>query len=168
MKKNRVPIFSSAWIDNNENRFMLFLVTILMITGCNYVKSPNSNDQNASEKTDTLAAVTDLNITPEKLCFMSETRWKDPSPEFKNAMDILRLEITITGKNVYGIYNWIPYAKDSKIGSFVGTIEKEKIRAKYVYQQEGIYTAEDIEIVLTDTNAVLNGVNIPKITCPEY
>jgi hypothetical protein len=37
-----------------------------------------------------------------------------------------------------------------------------------VYPQEGVYAAEDIEIILTDNNAVLNGVNIPKITCPEY
>ena len=139
-----------------------------MITGCNYSKSPNSNNQSSSEKTDTIAALTNLNITPEKICFKSETHWKDPSPEFKNAFDIIRLEITVTGKNVYGIYNWIPYAKDSRIGSFVGTIENKKIKAKYVYQQEGVYAAEDIEIVLTDTNAVLNRVNIPKIICPEY
>jgi len=149
-------------------RNMLFLMTILMITGCNNLKSPNSNNQNSYEKTDTLGVVNDLNITSEKLCFMSETPWKDPTPEFKNAMDVIRLEITITGKNVYGIYNWIPYAKDSRIGSFVGTIENKKIKAKYVYQQEGVYAAEDIEIVLTDTNAVLNRVIIPKIICPEY
>lgn len=149
-------------------RNILFFVTIIMIIGCNNSKSPNSNNQYFSEKKDTLAAVPDLSITPEKLCFMSETPWKDPSPEFKNAADIIRLEITITNKDVYGIYNWIPYAKDSKIGSFVGTIENNKIKAKYVYQQEGGYFAEDIEIELTDTNAVLNGVNIPKIACPDY
>ena len=144
---------------------LLFLITIFMITGCNNSKSPSSSIQNSY---DTSAAVPDFSITPEYLCFMSETPWQDPPPEFKNAMDIVRLEMTVTGKNVYGIYNWIPYAKDSKIGSFVGTIENERIKAKYVYQQEGRYTAEDIEIVLTDTNAVLNGVNIPKINCPEY
>jgi hypothetical protein len=59
-------------------------------------------------------------------------------------------------------------AKDSKIGSFVGTIENKKIKAKYVYQQEGVYAAENIEIVLTDSIAVLNGISIPRITCPEY
>jgi len=149
-------------------RNILFLVMILIITCCNNSKSPNSINQNSSEKTDTFPAVTDFNMTPEKLCFKSETPWKDPTPEFKNAKDIIRLEITITGKNVYGIYNWIPYAKDSKIGSFVGIIENDKIKAKYVYQQEGLYTADDIEIVLTDTNAFLNGLNIPKIACPEY
>jgi hypothetical protein len=37
-----------------------------------------------------------------------------------------------------------------------------------VYQQECVYAAEDMEIIITDNNAVLNGVNIPKITCPEY
>jgi hypothetical protein len=37
-----------------------------------------------------------------------------------------------------------------------------------VYQQEGIYAAEDIEIVLTDTNAVLNEINIPKVICQDY
>jgi hypothetical protein len=149
-------------------RNMLFLVTILMITGCNNSKSPNSNNQNSSEKTDTLATVSGLNITPEKLCFMSVTPWKNPTPEFKNATDIIRLEITVTDKDVYGIYNWIPYAKDSRIGSFVGNIENKRIKAKYVYQQEGRYFAEDIEIELTDTNAVLNGVNIPRIACPDY
>jgi hypothetical protein len=147
---------------------MLFLVTILMITGCNNLKSPNSNNQNASVKTDTSAVVSDLNFTPEKFCFLSETAWKDPSPEFKNARDIIRLEMTVTGKDVYGIYNWIPYAKDSKTGSFVGTIDNKKVKARYVYQQEGRYFAENIEIVLTDTSAVLNGINIPEITCPEY
>ena len=147
---------------------MFILVTILMITGCNNSKSTNSHNQNSSGKTDTLGAIINLNITPEKFCFMSETPWKDPTPEFINAIDIVRLEITVTGKNVYGIYNWIPYGKDAKIGSFVGTIENKKIKAKYVYQQEGVYAAEDIEIVLTDTNAVLNRVNIPKIICPEY
>ena len=149
-------------------RKILFLVAILIIIGCNNSKSPNSNNQNFSEKKDTLAAVPDLSITPEKLCFMSETPWKDPSPEFKNAADIIRLEITVANKDVFGIYNWIPYAKDSKIGSFVGTIENNKIGAKYVYQQEGGYFAEDIEIELTDTSAVINGVNIPKIACPDY
>jgi len=139
-----------------------------MITGCNNSKSTNSHNQNSSEKTDTLAAIIDLKSTPEKFCFMSETPWQNPSPEFIDAKDIIRLEITVTGKNVYGIYNWIPYSKDSKIGSFIGTVENKKITAKYVYQQEGIYTAEDIEIVLTDTNAVLNGINIPKITCTDY
>lgn len=139
-----------------------------MIIGCNNSKSPNSNNQYFEERKDTLAAVPDINITPYNLCFMSETRWKDPSPEFKNAADIIRLEITVTNKDVYGIYNWIPYAKDSKIGSFVGTIENKKIKAKYVYQQEGGYFAEDIEIELTDTNAVINGVSIPKIACPDY
>lgn len=113
---------------------IFFLVTIL-ITGCNNSESANSHNQNSSEKTDTLAAISDLNITPEKFCFMSETPWQNPSPEFINAKDIVRLEMTITGKNVYGIYNWIPYAKDSKIGSFIGTVENKKIKAKYVYQQ---------------------------------
>jgi len=149
-------------------RNILFFVTILIIIGCNNSKTPNSNNRYFSEKKDTLAAVPDLSITPVVLCFLSETPWKDPSPEFKNAADIIRLEITITNKDVYGIYNWIPYAKDSKIGSFVGTIENNKVKVKYVYQQEGRYFAEDIVIELTDTNAVLNGVNIPKIACPDF
>ena len=79
---------------------MFFLVTILMITGCNNSKSSNSHNRTSSEQTDTLAATIDLNITAEKFCFMSETPWQNPPPEFINAKDIIRLEITVTGKNV--------------------------------------------------------------------
>ena len=57
--------------------------------------------------------------------------------------------------------------KIQKIGSFIGTIENKIIAAKYVYQQQGVYSTEDLAIVLTDTVAFLKGVSIPKITCPE-
>jgi hypothetical protein len=61
---------------------------------------PHNVPDSGKYLSDILEANVDLNITPDKLCFMSEPPWQNPSPEFLNAKDILRLEITVTGKNV--------------------------------------------------------------------
>jgi len=128
--------------------YVLLLMTVLVMFGCNDAKSSGSDKQSSPAKTDSLARVTDSGVTTEKLCFENVHPYKNPPPGYEQAADYDQLKITIKGKKVFGIWNWLPYEKDSRKGSFVGTIENNRITATYVYVQEEIYEGIEIEILL--------------------
>ena len=150
--------------------YVLLLMTILVMVGCDSAKNSNSNRQNSLGKPDSLAEATVSKATTQKLCFENVHPYKNPPPGYEKAADYDQLKITITGNKAYGIYNWIPYEKDSRKGSFVGTIDQKRITATYVYVQEEIYTGIDIEILLTDNSArvtskELGSLDIAKVAC---
>jgi len=147
-------------------------MTCLVIVGCGETKSPDAEKQSSIEKPDSSAGVDDSISKVEKLCFLNVHPYKNPPPGYEKAADYDQLEITIAGKKVYGIYNWLPYEKDSRQGSFVGTIQDKTITATYVYVQEGAYTGIEIEITLADTYArvsskELGSIDIAKVTCND-
>jgi hypothetical protein len=152
--------------------YVLLLMTILVMVGCHNAKTPASNQPDSLVKSDSLAKTADTNGPVEKLCFQNVHPYKNPPPGYEKAADYDQLKITIEGNRAYGIYNWLPYEKDARRGSFVGTIKNNVITATYVYTQEEIYTGIAIEILLTNNNArvtskELGTLDIAKTACPN-
>lgn len=97
---------------------------------------------------------TTAEVSEEKLlCFRNEYPFKDNSGK----MDVEELTLTITGKDVTGMYNWLPAEKDQRKGKFTGTIEGNTILAKYIFMQEGIENSTDINIQIDDKEASVSG-----------
>jgi hypothetical protein len=152
--------------------YVLVLITILMMFGCKGAKTPDQDKPGSAVTTDSTAKVTAAGDAIQKLCFQNVHPYKNPPPGYEQAADYDQLKITIKGNKAYGIYNWLPYEKDSRKGSFVGTIEHNKITATYVYVQEEIYEGIEIEILLTNEYArvssqELGTLDIAKVKCGE-
>lgn len=67
------------------------------------------------------------------------------------------LSLTIIGKEVTGMYHWLPVEKDQRKGSLSGELEGNSIRAKYIFMQEGIQNEADIIIHMEETKASISG-----------
>lgn len=102
-------------------------------------------------------------------CFRNETAFKD-NPE---NIDILELKLDVIGNSVSGIYNWLPKFKDRREGTITGLIEKNIIKGKYHFTQEGkeetipitIKLNEDSVIISDDKNGVGIGAVISRTNC---
>ena len=152
--------------------YAFILMTVLILLGCKGAKNPDKVKPGSEVKTDYNVTVNAAGDSIEKLCFENVHPYKNPPPGYEHAADYDQLKITIDGDKAYGIYNWLPYEKDARRGSFVGTIKNNVITATYVYTQEEIYTGIAIEILLTDksarvTSKELGSLEIAKTKCKE-
>lgn len=150
--------------------YVVLMLAILVMMGCNGAKTPDAEKPGSVVKTDSLTEVNAAGVEIQKLCFTNVHPYKNPPPGYEQAADYDQLKITITGKKVYGIFNWLPYEKDSRKGSFVGTIANNRITATYVYVQEEIYEGIEIEIILTAdyariTSKEFGTLDIAKVEC---
>lgn len=63
---------------------------------------------------------------------------------FPGTPDSLYVRLDILGELVNGVYNWLPGEKDSKTGSFTGTLENGTVTALYTYDSEGMTAKEEV------------------------
>lgn len=96
-------------------------------------------------------------------CFRNEIPFKENSED----IDILELKLDVIGTSVSGIYNWLPKFKDRREGTITGLIEKNIIKGKYQFTQEGKEETIPIVIKLNDDSVIIsddkNGVGIGAV-----
>jgi len=137
-----------------RSQIILTLFMTATLASCNKSKTEDSL-QNIDEKNPAftktkLESEADIKKT---YCYLNEQTFKD-DPTRK---DVLELILDITGENVEGFYNWKPAFKDQRKGTLRGTIKKNIIKANYVYSQEGIESSTDLQIILNDKQAIIEG-----------
>lgn len=87
----------------------------------------------------------------KELCYLDVTQSKnDPA-----IIDTMSLTVSINGKNVTGIYNWLPYEKDRKTGTYTGTINDSVVNAIYTYNSEGQVQKEELIFKLNNQTALI-------------
>lgn len=70
---------------------------------------------------------------------------------FPGTTDSLYVRLDILGELVNGVYNWLPGEKDSKTGSFTGTLENGTVTALYTYDAEGMTAKEEVLFKVEDS-----------------
>ena len=130
----------------NRQIIMKTLASILLLAvlfiGCNNNKKQEPPiDKNA--------------VDVEELCFRNEY----PFPDSTANIDVLKLDLQISGHTVKGNYNWLPALRDQRNGTLEGSIENRTIKATYRYTQEGVEATAPITIVLKDDRAIVTGDN---------
>ncbi|RYD51453.1 MAG: hypothetical protein EOP52_10705 [Sphingobacteriales bacterium] len=67
--------------------------------------------------------------------------------------DTSHIQLTITGSQISGNYDWLPYEKDARRGTLKGTMEgsgaEQKVRGTWSYMQEGMNQELPFEAMLT-------------------
>ncbi|HNP36880.1 MAG TPA: hypothetical protein PKK10_13590 [Woeseiaceae bacterium] len=78
-------------------------------------------------------------------------------PDEPQHQDIEELLVQISGNEASGQFNWIPWAKDRRLGHFAGTIQDGVIDARYDFEQEGTTGSAGISIQLQNDKAIVTG-----------
>ncbi len=63
---------------------------------------------------------------------------------FPGTPDSLYIRLDVVGELANGVYDWIPGEKDSKTGTFTGTLENGLVTALYTYEAEGMTAKEEV------------------------
>lgn len=92
-------------------------------------------------------------LVNESHCYLQVT--KTPSAvvgtdTFPGTPDSLYVRLDILGELVNGVYDWLPGEKDSKTGSFTGTLENGTVTALYTYDAEGMTAKEEVLFKVDD------------------
>jgi hypothetical protein len=86
-------------------------------------------------------AVSEEATLPGTMCFLKV-----------EGRDTSRIQLTITGSQISGNYDWLPYEKDARRGTLKGTMEgsgaEQKIQATWSYMQEGMSQELPFEAML--------------------
>ena len=83
----------------------------------------------------------------ESHCYLQVTRGAariEGADTIPGPVDSLYIRLDIFGELANGVYNWLPGEKDSKTGSFMGTLENGIVTALYKYDAEGMYAKEEV------------------------
>lgn len=88
-----------------------------------------------------------------------------PFPDEPQRQDVEELLVLVAGDQASGQLNWLPWAKDQRLGRFDGTIVDGVIEASYEFEQEGRSHRVEIAIHLEDRQAIVSG--LPEELGPE-
>ena len=102
-------------------------------------------------------------------CYRNEVGYADGS----GLADVQELTVQFEGDRASGSYDWLPAEKDQRRGRFDGTLAGETIQATYRFEQEGFDDTAQIQITLSDDQAVVSGgpdelglaTTLPRVTC---
>lgn len=116
------------------------LPLLSMLFACNPPEADHTPGT-ASVVTAPVAASQDATL-PGTMCFLKV-----------DGRDTSRINLTITGNQVSGNYDWLPYEKDARRGTLKGTMEgsgtEQKIQATWSYLQEGMSQELPFEAMVT-------------------
>ncbi len=149
---------------------ILIIVTIsAFILSCNKTASIDTLPEPVLEKAINKSELEKEMDIKRSYCFRSEIPFKENSED----IDILELKLDVIGNSVSGIYNWLPKFKDRREGTITGLIEKNIIKGKYQFTQEGkeqtipivIKLNEDSVIISDDKKGVGIGAVINRTNC---
>ncbi|HET8838322.1 MAG TPA: hypothetical protein VFM82_04930 [Flavobacteriaceae bacterium] len=125
---------------------------IFFIICCFSLIACKQNPKNTEIK-NPVTKTSEISRSSEKLCFLSLVG--NTEIQGKKVQDSLVLQLEIRGKDVTGIYNWIPAEKDSRRGKISAEKEGNSIQGSYVFAQEGTQQSQPIHIELQE-----NGVKV--------
>ena len=135
------------------------LIISLFVVFCGLTACTGSNNNTAvSEHTDTIAGKDPGGI--ETLCFrrLEGTANQDTS----------YAQIVINNDKVTGILATIPFEKDSRIGTLLGTRENDMIKGVWVYMQEGMQDTLDVEFKLDADRLVQKSFSVDPKTGRQF
>lgn len=114
------------------------MLSFLVLAACNNQQVPQNSTENSTNQSAILA--TEKAAKPnESLADTNGTFC------FKNSLnqDITDIKLVISGANINGIMNWIPYQKDSARGTLTGTKNTNgELDLRYDYLIEGSQQSE--------------------------
>jgi hypothetical protein len=98
----------------------------------------NSNHANTDAISDTSKTTSKPPI--ETLCFLRTEGLKKQDTSY--------VQLVINGDKITGIFAHMPYEKDSRIGTLLGTKQDDLIKGIWIYMQEGMQDTLDVEFKL--------------------
>lgn len=121
---------------------LILLSFSFLVFSCNS-GAEQAAEENTQTQTDTTAAAetTGPPEVPELMCF--ESREGNPANP-----DITTVRIIIRDGEVSGKMSWIPYQKDSAVGTLSGTQEADILKLRFDYTIEGSSQSEEMEFKL--------------------
>jgi hypothetical protein len=136
-----------------KRKFLFFFATLMSTTTACSDRHASGHDLVQKDALGTDRANREWSGERKTVCYRSE--WNDSDAE--SLPDVLELTVTIDGRHVEGIYNWLPAYKDQRLGNFNGDIEDGHITASYEFRQEGVVEQALVSIDLQDNQAVVSG-----------
>jgi hypothetical protein len=119
------------------NRIALLSLMLLLFAACN-----NEEKTTTTATTDTVPAAEQQAVTTDSFCYINTTGNKN--------QDTFALKLFITGEQVTGKLMYLYHEKDWRIGKIEGTKKRNKIKAKWVYMQEGMLDSTNITFKIYD------------------
>lgn len=113
------------------------LFPIVLLFACN--TSKNSNSQADSMSVDETHADS-INLADQTICFQHL--------DGTSNQDTTYIQLIIEGNKARGIYNHLPYQKDSRKGSFTGTVEDNMVNGIWRFMQEGMQDSLPLKLKL--------------------
>lgn len=105
-------------------------------------------------------------------CFRQEFLFPDaPDPAAK---DVINLEMVIEDGELMGIYNWLPYDKDKRVGTISGdVVATDTLSLYYSFKQEGKMNTVPLTAILQEEGIIISGgspelglsAEIPRVPC---
>ena len=114
-------------------KFDYFFVGFLLLVACNNRQAPQNTAENLPDSTIISAIESPTNTKPIP-------PYKNGSFCFKNILnqDVTNVQLVISGNNITGLMNWIPYQKDSARGTLAGIINADnELDLLFDYMIEG-------------------------------
>ena len=125
------------WSDN-VRKMHCCMLSFLFISACNNQQPPQNSAEKPAENT---AKIKPLPTDADGIfCF-------------KNTLnqDVTKVELIISGNNITGFMNWVPYQKDSARGTLTGTKNADgELDLMYDYMIEGSHQTETKVMKITN------------------
>lgn len=120
---------------------MIYAATALLVVACNEKK----------EEKEVTVAAPEAKTPKTNMCYLEVTQSKD-NPAIRDTMS---LTVNIDGNKVTGTYNWLPYEKDKKTGTYEGQLQDSIVNAVYTYSAEGTSQKEELVFKLENNQAMI-------------
>ncbi|MBC7913154.1 MAG: hypothetical protein H7Y07_03430 [Pyrinomonadaceae bacterium] len=132
---------------------LIISLALLLFSAC------GNNTKKTTLSTDSLSDATISGNQLQNVCFQLLEGTSNQDTSFIN----LKIADTI----VNGIYNRLPYQKDSRKGTIQGTLTGNIIKANWVFSQEGTTDTLDVEFKLSDGKLLQKTFGVNPLTGRE-
>ncbi len=116
-----------------KNKIVIIIVALVLFA-C------KKEDNKVVEQTTVEQTAPTSDTVPQVDCYLAVTESRN---EGKVTNDTLMLSYERTGDSIYGEFNWLPYYKDKKTGTFSGTVKNHTAHTVLTASGEGITNKEE-------------------------
>lgn len=82
--------------------------------------------------------------------------------------DSTYLQLVIRGETVSGTYNYLPYEKDARRGTVLGTADNDTLDMVWTYKQEGIQDTMRVVFLLEGEKLLQKSLTIDTLTGRQF
>lgn len=118
----------------------------------------NSSNQNTSNTGDTVKKNTVPQV--ETLCFLHTEGLKNQDTSY--------VQLVINDDKITGVFAHLPYEKDSRIGTLLGSRQDNMIKGIWVYMQEGMQDTLDVEFKLDNNRLMQKNYSVDTKTGRQF